>query len=189
LHLQNVVARALRAINEGPASPASSRRLSWALVFSRRAGGAPCAAAGLARALQAPVRSAACRQCLAASGRLACRRPRCCTRGDERAHRALAPRAPVLCGRSLRRCMRRPAQAEAAASGPSGGQGTLSGWAGWARARRRRLRMDVAAADGRQRRADLAARCPFQQRRCRRRRRCWWRRGNGGGQDSPNDRF
>ena len=49
--------------------------------------------------------------------------------------------------------------------------------------------MDVAAADGRQRRADLAARCPFQQRRCRRRRRCWWRRGNGGGQDSPNDRF
>lgn len=151
MHLQNVVARALRAINEGPASPASSRRLSWALVFSRRAGGAPCAAAGLARALQAPVRSAACRQCLAASGRLACRRPRCCTRGDGRAHRAPAPRAPIRCatgracaGRRGRRLLR---------AGRTAARRALSGWAGWARARRRRRRMHVAAVDGRQRRA------------------------------------
>jgi hypothetical protein len=85
----------------------------------------------------------------------ACRRPHCCTRGDGRAHRAPAPRAPVRCaagracaGRRGRRLLR---------AGRAAARRALSGWAGWARARRRRLQMDVAAADGRQRRATSCA--------------------------------
>jgi len=88
---------------------------------------------------------------LAASGLLACRRPRCCTRGHGRTHRAPAPRAPVryatgraCAGRRGRRLLR---------AGRTAARRALSGWAGWARARRRRRRMHVAAVDGRQRRA------------------------------------
>ena len=126
------------------------------LVSTRRAAGAPYTPAGLPRKLRAPVRSAACRRRAAASGLLACRRPRCCTRGDHdgRAHRAPAPRAPVRCatgracaGRRGRRLLR------------AGRTAAISGWAGWARARRRRRRMHVTAADGRERRGGRAIGC------------------------------
>ena len=108
------------------------------LVATWRAGGAPYTPAGLPRGLRAPVRSAACRRRAAASGLLACRRPRCCTRGDHdgRAHRAPAPRAPVRCatghacaGRRGRRLLR---------AGRTAARRALSGWAGWARAARAR---------------------------------------------------
>jgi hypothetical protein len=139
------------AINEGPASPASSRRLCGTLSPL----GAPAARCTRRQACLASCAHRSVRRhavdALAASGLLACRRPRCCTRGDGRAHRAPAPRAPIRCatgracaGRRGRRLLR---------AGRTAARRALSGWAGWARARRRRRRMHVAAVDGRQRRA------------------------------------
>jgi len=90
------------------------------LVSTRRAGGALYTPAGMFRKLRAPFRSAACR-------RRACGIWPACVPPASLLHArpwAYAPRAGAACSCPLRHWarMRRPARAEAAPSGPNGGQ-------------------------------------------------------------------